>query len=121
MFVEDQIHSFGTVGTAQVNEKYDITGKNSAGVWWRIDYEGQNAWIYAPYVQATTAAEFRLFPTPSTELPLPTPQPTATQGVQVSVETYALAMIKLDYEVIGSAKWRAASQEDRDQVVKNDS
>ena len=36
----------------------------------------------------------------------------------MSVETYALALIKLDYEVIGGSKWRAASQEDRNQVVR---
>lgn len=102
---------FNAVGVVEGGETFEITGKNLSGDWWRIDYEGQSAWIHAAYVEAKNADRIVAVPTPAL-------RPTPTPSAQVSVETYALALIKLDYEVIDSSKWRRASQEDRDRVVR---
>ncbi len=37
---------------AKPGETYSVTGKNGAGTWWRIDYEGEAAWVYASLVSA---------------------------------------------------------------------
>ena len=45
--------NYVVLGQAVVGEKFAINGKNAGGTWWRISFDGKNAWIYAPYVTAT--------------------------------------------------------------------
>ncbi len=40
------------VGSAWPGEEFLIIGKNFAGDWWQINYEGSPSWIYAPLVDA---------------------------------------------------------------------
>ncbi len=60
------------IDVADIGEEFPITGKNKTGDWWQIDYRGEKAWIYAPYVKATNAGNVRIAPSP-TPLPAPTP------------------------------------------------
>ncbi len=46
---------YDNVGAATIGQEFPITGKNAAGDWWEINYNGQTAWIYAPFVTATNA------------------------------------------------------------------
>lgn len=98
--------NYPVVGTALTNQKFDITGKNAAGDWWRIDYKGNNVWIYAPFVTATNADRIVAVPTPVP--PTPTPQPTATprpQTTQIGSEEeiflYAAAIVIADQTSMG--------------------
>ena len=65
------------LGTAEAGAVFDITGKNLNGDWWQIDYDGQAAWVYAPYVTAIDADGVQVVPTP-TPLPTATAKPTNT-------------------------------------------
>ncbi len=95
---------YAIVRVADVGDRFDITGRNSQGSWWRIDLEGENAWVYAAFVTATNADRTQPVPTPPR--PRPTRQPTATSAPQSSASIgeeddwdsfdYALALIMLD-------------------------
>jgi uncharacterized protein YraI len=43
--------SFRILATARAGERFPITGKSVDGAWWRIDYNGQEAWLFASLVQ----------------------------------------------------------------------
>ena len=44
-------------GAAVPGEQYIITGKDAAGNWWQIEYEGQPGWVAAELMTATNAKE----------------------------------------------------------------
>jgi len=48
---------YDVVGNATAGEEFPITGKNSEGDWWRIDFQGQPGWIHAPFVVAADAED----------------------------------------------------------------
>ena len=109
--------NYAIVGSAATGEQFDITGKNPASDWWRIDYQGQNAWIYAPMVTATNADTIGVVPTPA---PPPTsiPQPTPTQVVARNIENPALYLIEMDSQTSAlQQEWNALSQEDKEGLV----
>ena len=75
------------LGTAEAGGEFRITGKNLTGVWWQIDYDGEPAWVYAPYVTASHADDVQIVATPTpiptaTPMPTDTPAPTATASAQ---------------------------------------
>ena len=109
--------NYAIVATAAAGEQFDITGKNPASDWWRIDYQGQNAWIYAPFVTATNAAQIPVVPTPAPP-PTPIPQPTPTQIPARNIENPALYLIEMDRQTSAlQQEWNALSQEDKDGLV----
>ena len=101
---------FPIIGVAEPKEVFDITGKGAAGNWWRIDYEGQNAWIYAPYVIATNATGIRVVPTPTSQpVPTATPVPTA-KADQWRPYDYAYALTLWDRQRSDLRReWKALS------------
>ncbi len=46
---------FGQIGTVRPNQQYAITGQDERGRWWRIDFNGQDGWVYAGLVNAANA------------------------------------------------------------------
>ena len=96
------------MGYATSGQKFDITGKNADGSWWRIDFKGQNAWIYAPYVTAVNADRIRSVPTPilPTATPLPptaTPTPASSTTQNMSAEDVIQSVMISDYQYDESA------------------
>ena len=113
--------NYAIVRVAEVGEKFDITGRNSNGTWWRIDVEGTNAWVYAAYVTATNADRIRSVPTPLP--PRPTRQPTATPRPQASSgeETYlyAAALVFFDQESMGKLdEWTKRSRSQQAEAIE---
>lgn len=79
--------NYAVIGTASSGQRYGVTGKNSQGDWWQINYNGQAGWVYGPLVTAqntgavAVAANIPAPPPPPTPVPAtatPVPQPTAT-------------------------------------------
>ncbi len=74
---------YPVMGIAPPGQQFSITGKNSAGDWWRIDYRGQGGWVYGPLVTATDDSSVRVAvripptpkPPPPTRTPIPAPIP----------------------------------------------
>lgn len=48
---------YGRIGGANAGEQFQITGKDETGEWFRLDFDGQNGWVFALYVTATSAAD----------------------------------------------------------------
>lgn len=47
--------NYAVIGPATYGQEYDITGQSEDGEWWRIEYNGQTGWIFAPFVEAAGA------------------------------------------------------------------
>ena len=115
---------YAIVRVAEVGERFDITGRNSNGTWWRIDVEGENAWVYAAYVTATNADRIRSVPTPLP--PRPTPQPTATSRPQTSQNSsgeeayaYAAALVFFDQMSMGTLdEWTNSPDSQKNRAVQ---
>jgi hypothetical protein len=77
--------SYGLVGSGQQGNIFRITGKNSDGSWWQIDYNGQAGWVFGQLVAVSggeTVAVAQnippapVAPAPPTNTPVPpTPAP----------------------------------------------
>ena len=100
------------LGTAEAGDEFRITGKNLAGDWWQIDYDGQPAWVHAPYVTASHADDVKIVATPTpiptaTPMPTDTPAPTATASVQEEAQQEVVRLAGLlalnDYEGFGGS------------------
>ena len=116
--------NYPIVQVAEVRDIFDITGRNAQGTWWRIDVEGENAWVYAPYVTATNADRIRSVPTPLP--PRPTPQPTATPRPQTSqissgeeAYAYAAALVFFDQMSMGTLdEWTNSPDSQKNRAVQ---
>lgn len=78
--------NYGIVGQARNGERYDVTGRNAAGTWYQINFNGQTGWVAGQYVivegdpnSIQVAANIPPAPVVPTRPPAPTaaPQPTA--------------------------------------------
>ena len=67
---------YDVVGNATADEEFPITGRNSEGDWWRIDFQGQPGWIHAPFVVAANAEDVPVVGTGMTEAAAPDGGPT---------------------------------------------
>ena len=116
--------NYPIIQVAEVEDIFDITGRNAQGTWWRIDVEGENAWVYAAYVTATNADRIRSVPTPLP--PRPTPQPTATPRPQTSqissgeeAYAYAAALVFFDQMSMGTLdEWTNSPDSQKNRAVQ---
>ena len=91
------------MGTVGAGTRLAITGKNEAGGWWRVDYQGEHAWIYAPFVDATNGETVEVVVTPAPPTPAPATQPTATPFVAGGNDDLALYLLEKDNEPAASS------------------
>lgn len=106
------------LASTTAGDSFDITGRNILGDWWRIDYNGRHAWIYAPYVVATDAGAVAIVPTPAPPT-APLPPPTATPFVFLKDEDFALYIIEKDNRARPERlqEWNALTQADRNALI----
>lgn len=112
--------NYGVIGYATTGQEYDITGKNTDGTWWRIDFEGDDAWIYAPFVTAVYADRIRSVPTPAppTATPRPTSPPSSQQDSDFGIFEQAVMLVAMDRQRSDLQRsWNNLSQEERDQII----
>ncbi len=114
--------NYAIVGNAAAGTRFDITGKNAGSDWWRIDYRGQHAWIYAPLVTATNVGAVSVVLTPAPPPPPPTPQPAAPAAPPPSVggtlDEQALFIIHRDSQTQAEQQeWNALSDQDKQIAV----
>jgi hypothetical protein len=78
--------NYGVIGQARNGERYDVSGRNAAGSWYQINFNGQTGWVSGDYVRlegdpgsVEVAANIPAPPVQPTRPPAPTaaPQPTA--------------------------------------------
>ena len=111
--------NYDVVGYATAGEELIVTGKNADGTWWRIEFEGQDVWIYAFYVTATNTDGVQPIPTPVPPEPTPIPSPTPAPQAQNSIYDLAYFVVTMDQEAIGRGKsWQNTSQAEQAKVVE---
>jgi hypothetical protein len=80
--------TYNLVGGAKQGERFKVTGKNQAGDWWQIDYNGQSGWVFGQLVTPQNTGAVQIAqnipaappPPPPTNTPAPQPtQPPAEQ------------------------------------------
>jgi hypothetical protein len=74
--------NYPVIGSLRAGQSYDITGKNAAGTWWQLTFNGQPGWVIASLVSAsgdagTVQVAQNIPQPPPTARPQPRPQPTA--------------------------------------------
>lgn len=84
--------NYPVIGTAAAGERFLVTGKNPAGDWWQVNYNGQTGWLFGNLVTAENTGGVQIAanipappPTPTPQPPTPTPvpaQPTPTPAPQ---------------------------------------
>lgn len=97
--------TFSLLGTGTAGQSFNVTGKNPAGDWWEIDYNGQRGWVLGQLVTASgteavaVAANIPVAPTlppppPATNTPVPPPPgPTATPVPPKSTYKFNVAVV----------------------------
>lgn len=98
--------NYTVIGYATTGQEFDITGRNADGTWWRIDFEGEDAWIYAPFVTAVNADRIRSVPTPIPPTAVPptaTPVPASNTTQGMSEEDVIQSIMLTDYQYNESA------------------
>jgi uncharacterized protein YraI len=73
------------IGSANQGQTFTVKGKNNAGDWWQIDYNGQDGWVFGSLVQAQNTQAVAIavnIPTAPPPPPTPIPQPTAVPQPQ---------------------------------------
>lgn len=104
--------NYPIIRVAEEGERFDITGRNSNGTWWRIDVDGENVWVYAVFVTATNADRILSVPTPLPPRPTatPVPQSSSLEDEDLDPFEYALALAILDRsEPAQGRKWESYS------------
>ena len=108
--------NYDVVGYATEGEELTVTGRNADGTWWRIEFEGKSAWIYALYVTATNTDGIRAVATPAP--PAPTRAPTPTPQAQFELYELAYFVVTLDQKSIGrGVSWENTSTAEQAEVV----
>ncbi len=82
--------NYPVIGTVSSGQQFPITGKNPAGDWWKINYNGRDGWVFGQLVSPTNAKHVQIaivIPTPpSTPKPTSTPRPRPTRTPIVTLD-----------------------------------
>ncbi len=65
--------NYPVVGGASPGQHFPLTGRNAAGDWWQINYNGSQAWAFGQLVSATGVDEVKV----AASIPTPPPAPQA--------------------------------------------
>ena len=74
---------YPVIGGATVGQRYPVTGKNAAGDWWQIHFNGLAGWVYGPLVTPSNSANIQVAGV-ATANPTRTPIPRPTKDSRVS-------------------------------------
>ncbi len=64
--------NYRVIGTASRGSRFRVIGKNPAGDWWEVDFNGQRGWLFGELVTTQNVANVPV------ETNIPTPPPTPT-------------------------------------------
>lgn len=100
---------YDRLGGATEGEVFEVSGKSPDGEWWRIDFDGQSGWIYAPYVTAANVEDVPVVGDAQAESTVP--EDATTEGPATPAEPLAIAVGDLnvregpgtEYDRIGGA------------------
>lgn len=88
--------NYATIGIVDQGERFNVTGKNGAGDWWEIEYNGGRGWVFNTLVatentQNVSIAALIPVPPPPTQAPVVIVQPTPVPYVPPATATLTAA------------------------------
>ena len=113
--------NYPIIGTASIGQQFLITGKNGAGDWWKIKYNGKDGWVFGQLVTATNGESVRVAAQPTStprprpnRTPVPSPAgcniasnvpdpPSPDTNCPVWEKLYQLAYLSINQHITGSA------------------
>lgn len=85
--------NYSVIGQANNGDRFDIRGKNSAGSWWQIDFNGRDGWVSGDFVRvegdAGSVQVAANIPAAPTQAPVPPTNTPVPQPTQPPAPTYA--------------------------------
>ncbi|MEZ4708967.1 MAG: SH3 domain-containing protein [Caldilineaceae bacterium] len=100
------------IGSADAGQSFPVTGKNQAGDWWEIDFNGQRGWVFGQLVTTQNVESVALAQVIPTAPPAtPTPIPPPTQPPAPSQPPAPAAPAEPQYEFNVAVVGRCAPQE----------
>lgn len=66
--------TYNILGGAQPGQRFPVTGKNQAGDWWQINFNGQSGWVFGQLVTTQNVEQVAIVQ----NIPAPPPPPPAT-------------------------------------------
>jgi SH3-like domain-containing protein len=75
---------YGLIGTANLGQRFPITGRNSAGDWWEIDYNGQPGWVFGELANVRNAGEVAAVAAPAASTPTAAASPLTASATKVN-------------------------------------
>lgn len=73
--------NYNVIGSANAGQRFTVTGKNPAGDWWQINFNGQAGWVFAQLVTGENTGGVQVaanIPAPPPPTATPVPAPTNT-------------------------------------------
>lgn len=97
--------AYGRIGSLVVGQRYPVTGKNAAGDWWQIDFNGQQGWVVGNLVStegALDGVQVASAAAPPPPRPTSPPPPPTSTPVPAGPPPTAVPQFAWNY-VVGSA------------------
>lgn len=99
---------YNLLGTSNPGDQFRVTGKNQAGTWWEIDYNGRTGWIFGELAAVTNgegvAVAANIPAPPPTAPPPPPAAPTNTPAPAQPAPTPAPAKPAYKFNVVVVSK-----------------
>lgn len=98
--------NYNVIGSANAGQRFTVTGKNPAGDWWQINFNGQAGWVFAQLVTGENTGGVQVaanipaapvVPPTNTPVPAPTSPPAQPQPTSPPASTY-----KFNIAVVGT-------------------
>ncbi len=92
---------YNILGAATPGQRFPVTGKNDAGDWWQINYNGQAGWVFGALVTAQNTEGVAValnIPAPPPPTAVPPPPPTNTPAPQPAAQPTAAPAPSQNYE-----------------------
>jgi len=97
--------NYNVIGSANAGQRFVVTGKNPAGDWWQINFNGQAGWVFGQLVTAENTGGVQVaanipaapvIPPTNTPVPVPTSPPAPAQPAATAVPNFPFLLLNTE-------------------------
>lgn len=94
--------NYNVIGSANAGQRFPVTGKNPAGDWWQINFNGQVGWVFAQLVTGENTGGVQVaanipaapvVPPTNTPVPAPTSPPAPAQPAATAAPNFPFLLL----------------------------
>ena len=95
--------NYNVIGSANAGQRFPVTGKNAAGDWWQINFNGQAGWVFAQLVTGENTAGVQIAtnipaapvapPPANTPVPAPANTPVPAQPAATAAPNFPFLLL----------------------------